>query len=97
MPKPSLYESNGRVCFVCRRPFDLHRHHVFPGNGRRDVSEEEGCWLYLCDYHHNMSNRSVHMDRVFDMELRRDCQRRWEEREGKGHEDFIRLFGESYL
>lgn len=74
---------------------------MFPGNGRRDVSEEEGCWLYLCADHHNMSDMSVHMNRRLDMSLRRDCQRRWEKREGlsgdEGHDAFRRVFGISYL
>lgn len=100
MGRPSLYPDN-RECYICHTPLDLHRHHVFPGNGRRDVSEEEGCWLYLCAYHHNMSDRSVHMDRRLDESLRRDCQRRWEEREGlegeEAHDAFRKVFGISYL
>jgi hypothetical protein len=48
-----------------------------------------------------MSNRSVHMDRRLDESLRRDCQRRWEEREGlsgeEAHDAFRKVFGISYL
>lgn len=47
-----------------------------------------------------MSKHGVHFDRQLDMFFRRDCQRRWEQREGidePDHETFIRLFGCNYL
>jgi hypothetical protein len=79
----------------------VHNHHVYPGNGRRDVSEREGCVVQLCAEHHNMSNHGVHFDRRLDAWLRADCQRRWERREGltgdEAHEAFRSVFGISYL
>lgn len=95
MAKPSLYPTD-EGCLICGSPYVV-THHILPGVGRRPVSDREGCTCKLCPQHHNMSNYSVHMNRALDIELRRDCQRRWEMREGKGHEDFIRVFGESYL
>ena len=90
-----------RRCLVCGTTRDLHRHHVYPGAGRREVSEREGCWVYLCGPHHNMSDRGVHLDRGFDRWLRAECQSRWEAREGlsgeAAHDEFRRLFGASYL
>ena len=95
----SLFSDDPR-CLICGRPY-VHRHHIYPGNGRRDVSEQEGCWVYLCPFHHNMSNHGVHFDRKLDLTLREECQRRWEAREGlegdEAHDAFRRLFGISYL
>ena len=42
----------------------------------------------------------VHNDQKLQDFFRRDCQRRWEEREGidePNHETFIALMGENYL
>jgi len=47
-----------------------------------------------------MSDFGVHFDKKLDMWLRKDCQRRWEEREGinePDHETFIKIFGVNYL
>lgn len=94
----SLYPCKGEPrCLICGTTLDLHVHHIYPGSGRREVSDREGCWCYLCARHHNMSDAGVHFNRRLDMELRRDCQRRWERREGAGHDEFRALFGCSYL
>lgn len=79
---------------------NLHIHHCFPGVGRRGVSDREGCWVYLCGPHHNMSNHGVHFDRRLDLEIRRRCQTAWERHEGiddPEHKRFIATFGCSYL
>ena len=99
MSRPTLY-SDEPVCWICKSPY-VHRHHIYPGNGRRDVSEREGCWVYLCPAHHNMSDWGVHFDRELDAFFREDCQRRWEEREGltgdEARDAFRRKFHISYL
>lgn len=93
--KPDLF-GDERICLVCRTPFDIERHHIYGGVGRRPISEREGCCVYLCHEHHQGKD-GVHQNKRFRDSLRAECQRRWEMREGKGHEDFIRMFGESYL
>jgi hypothetical protein len=99
MRKPSLYPTDR--CFICGDTRVLVTHHVFPGHGRRPISDAEGCTVRLCPIHHNMSNHSVHMDRELDSQLRMDCQARWEEREGlsgeAAHDAFRKVFGVSYL
>lgn len=84
-----------RECYVCHTTQGLHKHHVYPG-GRRKNSEKEGCWVWLCGYHHNLSNAGVHFDRDLDMRIRRECQIAWMERGGT-IEEFRRLFSRSYL
>lgn len=81
------------TCYVCGRPAEC-RHHVFPGSNRAN-SEREGCWVYLCHRCHNMSNRSVHMDRELDRQLRQICQAKYERR--YGHVRFMSVFGRSWL
>ena len=88
--------SNERVCLVCGTPLDLHRHHVYEGIGRRKLSEKYGCWVWLCARHHNMSQLGVHFNHDLDERIKRVCQREWIKRYGT-KDDFIKIFGRSYL
>ena len=83
-------------CLVCGTIFNLHKHHVFEGNGRRELSEKYGCWCYLCARHHNMSNAGVHYDQHFDRKLKKKCQQILENDKGWSREKFIKVFGRSY-
>lgn len=93
--KGSLY-SDERECWICHAT-TVHRHHIYPGSGRRNASDREGCWVYLCPAHHNMSDFGVHFDRELDAFFRSDCQRRWMHREGATEDDFRAIFGASYV
>lgn len=88
--------SEDKECWVCHTTLNLHRHHIFYGRDNRTQSELQGCWCYLCGTHHNLSKRGVHFNKELDMRLKQECQRRWESNKGT-REDFIRLFGRSYL
>lgn len=87
--------SNERECYVCGAKSPLHRHHIFHGSANRRLSEEYGCWVYLCAHHHNASNHSVHYDHKMDIWLKAECQERWEALFGST-DDFISVFGRSY-
>lgn len=89
--------SNEKKCWVCLSTRDLHKHHVFGGMGRRRVSEREGCWVYLCRYHHNGSNYSVHHSSNMDKWLKALCQQAWENEHNGDRELFIKTFGKSYI
>lgn len=49
----------------------------------------------LCNYHHNMSLFSVHLDPEMDKGVKALCQKKYEETHTR--EDWIRLVGRSYL
>lgn len=86
--------SNEKECYVCHTTFNLHKHHIYFGANRNN-SEKYGCWCYLCARHHNMSNEGVHYNLALNLELKRLAQSKFEEI--YSHEDFIRVFGKSYL
>lgn len=88
--------SNTPVCLVCGTPHHLCRHHIYSGRGRRELSEKYGLWVYLCGRHHTMGAFSIHHDSALDKKLREQGQRAWEARYGT-REDFIRIFGRSWL
>ena len=92
MPKSIL--SNEKCCYECGTTLNLHRHHIFYAFNRKH-SEKYGCWVYLCAYHHNMSNKGVHSDKEFDLRLKVECQEAFEKLHS--HEDFVRIFGRSWL
>lgn len=104
MGKRKTLYSEERQCIRCENPH-VHRHHIIHGTGRRDVSEREGCWAYLCGFHHNLSRHGVHFDSAYEEWLQKDCQRRWEAREieecGIGQDEarrrFVTLFYESFI
>ena len=86
--------SNEKECLVCKTTQNLHKHHIYAGANRK-ISEEYGCWVYLCFKHHNGSNYGVHYDRELDLALRRECQRAFEEKYDRA--TFVRKIGRSYL
>lgn len=88
--------SNEKSCFICGDP-NVVKHHSFHGTANRQISESQGCWIYLCPEHHNMSNEGVHFNHPFDVMLKKYTQMIWEEKNGKSREDFIKTFGKSHL
>lgn len=92
---PSLI-SNEEKCLICETTLNLNRHEIFY-SAYRQKSKREGCWCYLCTVHHHMGPNSPHQSRQIDLQLKRMCQRRWMQKNGRTEEDFIREFGKSYL
>ena len=85
-----------KSCYACGLTIGLHRHHIFYGTSNRKQSEKYGCWVYLCPYHHTLSNHAVHVDRAFDLRLKEECQSILIEN-GWSEEEFIKTFGKNYL
>lgn len=86
--------NNEKKCFVCGSPFNIHVHHVYAG-GRRKASEKYGAWVYLCAYHHNMSDEGVHFNRELDLKIKAIAQAELEKTMSR--DEFRRHFGRSYL
>ena len=86
---------NERRCYVCHTTQNLHKHHIVHGYAFRKVSEEYGLWVYLCAYHHNMSNEGVHFNRELDLKLKRLAQQKFIEK--YPDKDFIKELGRNYL
>ena len=96
----SIMQSN-KECYLCRKMFGicnergLHEHHIYEGYGRRRQSEAIGAKVWLCAKHHNMSDYGIHFNKEEDMELKRACQRKFEETHTR--EEFMELIGRNYL
>lgn len=85
--------NNLRYCYFCGRPAECI-HEVYFGKNRK-ISIQNGFCVGLCNYHHNMSDDSVHFNSDKNRELKELYQREYE----KDHtrEEFMRLIGENFL
>lgn len=81
-------------CFVCGCS-EVQIHHVFFGTANRKQSDRLGYIVPLCVRHHT-GTEGVHNNRLLDLQIKQYAQRKFEEKDGS-REDFIRIFGKSYL
>jgi hypothetical protein len=104
VPKPKLRKQKRAVnnsrpqvekkCYITGATEGLHKHHIF-GAANRKLSEQYGLYVYLIPEYHNMSDKGVHFNREFDLQLKREGQAKFEQEHSR--EEFIRLFGKNYL
>lgn len=87
---------NRKRCYKCGTTLNLHQHHIFYGKNRKK-SDKDGCWVWLCGKHHNLSNQGVHFDKQFDKELKEVCEGFWLKYYNKSIDDFIERYGRNYL
>jgi hypothetical protein len=80
-------------CWDCHRECGLQRHHVYGGNPDRRLSEQYGLYVDLCQKCH--LNVTDEKDRELITRLKTEGQKRFEE--VWGHDEFMRIFGRSYL
>jgi len=83
-----------KKCYITGATTGLHKHHIF-GGANRKLSEQYGLYVYLIPRLHNMSDEGVHFNREFDLQLKREGQRKFEETHSR--EDFVSIFGKNYL
>ena len=80
-----------KECFVTGSTVNLDKHHCFHGP-RRKAAERYGCWIWLRhDLHMGLHQKNTELDRM----IKRACQTRFEEI--YSHEEFMNVFGKSYL
>lgn len=80
-----------KVCYISGSTVGLDRHHCF-GGIRRKAAEKYGCWVWLRhDLHMELHDKNPALKQM----LQRACQARFEEI--YSHEEFMEVFGKSYL
>ena len=86
-----------KVCYITGQTDNLHKHHIYFGNPWRQISEDNGFWVYLIGRLHNQSNEAVHgkNGRELDLLLKQRCQRKFEETHSR--DEFLKLMGKNYL
>lgn len=94
-----------KCCFITGRTTDVALHHIYGGNPNRKISTEQGFFVFLDPYFHNMSNEGVHSNHAFDITLKKLCQQVYEDKlmldQGISRESardrFMKLIGRSYI
>ena len=91
-----------KCCYICGTTEGLHRHHIFYGTANRKISEEDGCWIWLCGPHHNLSNAGIHFNKALDEKVKQQAEKIWIDTYADGDlengiKKFIRRFGRNYL
>lgn len=87
-PKPTVEDR----CRYCCTPY-ASTHEVFDGNGRRQLSIKYGMQVKLCIPCHK--DIQEHPLQGRDLELKKEFQGKFEETHSR--DEFIRVFGKSYL
>ena len=95
MKRYSILQQN-KWCLKCGTNKDIHIHEVFYGKNRQR-SIEDGCCVYLCGKHHNMSKYGIHYDDDFNLQTKQLMQKKWCEYYKKTTDDFIKRYGRNYL
>lgn len=90
---PSILPTHERDCYLCHYGGDTVRHEVFFGTANRKVSKATGCWVNLCPACHERLHNDPSSG--FDDYLKRNAQ--WWFEQEHSREEFMKLFGRSYL
>ena len=85
---------NEQKCFKTGSVDNLHKHHIFSGSAKRELSEKYGLWIWLRADWHNMSDYGIHFDSNLDLKIKKMAQKCFE----KTFPDlnFVEIFGEDY-
>lgn len=95
MKRFSILQQN-KCCLVCGTNKDIHIHEVFFGRNRQK-SIEDGCCVYLCGMHHNLSNKGIHFNKNLDTKVKKLMEGKWLEYYNKTIDDFRKRYYCNYL
>ena len=95
MKRYSIITENFNRCLVCGTYCNIHKHEIFFGRGKRELSIKYGLVVPLCGRHHNMSNDGVHFNRKLDLELKKLGQKAFEYK--YPNLNFLDIFHRNYL
>ena len=84
-------------CIECGNP-NIQLHEVFFGKNRQQ-SIIYGCVIPLCDLHHtnNTLSSAIHYNNEMCLKWHKKAELEWVSFYDKNEEDFIKVFGKSYL
>ena len=97
----SIMQEDRTHCYICGMNTNLEpldEHHIFSGYGKRELSEQYGLKVYI--HHlkcHIFGKNSVHKNGEINRALKAKAQKIAMEHYGWTIEDFIKIFGKSYI
>lgn len=98
----SILTTNMNKCVECGKSFersDLNYHEIFFGSAKRQLSIKYGLVipLYWREYHNQIESKGIHFNKELCLKWQIKGQLKWMEYYDKTEEDFIKVFGRSYL
>lgn len=93
---------NEKYCYLCLKKHgrfntqNLHKHHCFHGTANRRLAEEDGLFINVCVYCHEIDKDAIHNDHNTDLFVMQQAQRAYEKKIGD-RESFIKRYGKSFL
>lgn len=95
-----MYQANGHVYYYSNQRYEgTHRHEIFFGTANRKKSIKYGLVVFIRPEDHNMSEYGVHNRKghEFDMYLKKLGQKRAMDEYTWTTDEFIEIFGRSYI
>lgn len=95
-----MYQANGHIYYYSNQRYEgTHRHEIFFGTANRKKSIKYGLVVFIRPEDHNMSEYGVHNRKghEFDMYLKKLGQERAMDEYSWTTEEFIEIFGRSYI
>lgn len=92
-----IHDMDDHTCLICGAKYNTHIHEVYYGTANRRKSIEYGLCVRLCPRHHNGGNEGVHFNKALDDKLKKHVQNIAMQHYGWTTDDFIKVFGKSYL
>lgn len=85
------------ICYFCQAPRECWHHLIF-GNGKREIADEDGLVIPMCNKHHNMGQVSerIHGNVMAEKLSKMLGQAIWEKHYGD-RKEFMKRYGRSYL
>lgn len=77
-------------CYLCGRNGPMHVHHMLHGSYRQ-AADRYGLTVHLCPECHAELHDHGYMDSVLEQEAQRTFEQAYD------HDEFIRIFGKSWL
>lgn len=95
----SILQSKERKCYICGHMQYTEQHHIFFGTANRKLSDQDGLWVYLCQFCHRVDRNAVHGPdgHETDLRLKREAQKTWMKYYGKDIRAFVERYGKNYL
>lgn len=89
----------GKKCCLCDHMQYLEKHHCIHGNANRKLADQDGLWIWLCQFCHRIDRTAVHgpEGKLTDLKLKQDAERAWLDYYGKSIPDWIARYGKNYL
>lgn len=84
-------------CYICGKRQCLEVHHIFFGVANRKKSDRDGMVVFLCNDCHRGTSSGVHHNKDADIHLKMIAQEIWQRHYNKTKEDFVAVYGKSYL